>query len=70
MKKKILHFFKLFYGYKLMPRREKGLVAGRTHVPVAGKGSISLLNRYTTNDILHVLNFFLNLLSLVGLKKI
>lgn len=60
---------KLFHDYKLTTNNERVSVANGTGVPIVGRGSVSLMQKYFAHDVLLVHYLSLNLLSIVKITK-
>ncbi|KAF3771695.1 putative transposon Ty5-1 protein [Nymphaea thermarum] len=60
---------KLFQDYQLYSGKQRVSMADGSSISVAGKGSLSLLNKYRLHDALHVPNIPVNLLSVSSITK-
>ncbi|KAF3775028.1 hypothetical protein EJ110_NYTH51495 [Nymphaea thermarum] len=60
---------KMFQDYKLTSGQQRVSMADGSSISVAGKGSLSLLNKYCLHNALHVPNIPVNLLSVNSITK-
>ncbi|KAF3778134.1 putative transposon Ty5-1 protein [Nymphaea thermarum] len=60
---------KMFQEYKLSSGQQRVSMADGSSISVAGKGSLSLLNKYLLHNALHVPNIPVNLLSVSSITK-
>ncbi|KAF3783331.1 hypothetical protein EJ110_NYTH32497 [Nymphaea thermarum] len=60
---------KMFQDYKLTSGQQRVSMADGSSISVAGKGSLSLLNKYCLHNALHVPNIPVNLLSVSSITK-
>ncbi|KAF3772837.1 Retrovirus-related Pol polyprotein from transposon TNT 1-94 [Nymphaea thermarum] len=60
---------KMFQEYKLSSGQQRVSMADGSSISVAGKGNLSLLNKYLLHNALHVPNIPVNLLSVSSITK-